>query len=107
MGSLISHPKAPQPQPVYIPVPAPAPVQAVTPAPAADTTATPTTADTAQPAQTDNAGTAAPTTEAQRLAREDSLLQRSRGRIGTVLTGLSGILTQTAKQGTAKTLLGE
>ncbi len=39
--------------------------------------------------------------------REENLLQRSRGALSTVLTGFSGILSQTVAPSARKTLLGE
>lgn len=91
MGSLTSRPSVPQ-QPVSVaPLPQPAPVS--TPVPQV---------------QDD-----APSVEEQATqARRSSLLQRDRGRFGTILSGFRGLLTQSnsnAGQDTQsrKTLLGE
>lgn len=43
--------------------------------------------------------------EAQR--RSENLLRRTRGRLGTVLTGFRGILSPSENSGQRKTLLGE
>lgn len=111
MGSLTSRPSIPQvqQQPVFISVPAAAPPP---PPPANQGAAVvpPGAPDTSFGAGADTAGSGAagtPTEESQRLAREDNLLRRSRGRLGTVLTGFSGILSQAAGQAGRKTLLGE
>jgi hypothetical protein len=40
-------------------------------------------------------------------AREESLLRRARGRLGTVATSLSGFLSESESKNTRKTLLGE
>lgn len=116
MGSLTSRPSVPRyQQPVYIttPVPTPAPV-AVTPSvteteePQATDTATSTTQDdtqTTQGAQDGTSGLAA--TQGDEVKRGQNLLSRSRGRLSTIRTGFSGILTQAAQGSAAKTLLGE
>ena len=94
MGSLASRPKAPDVQPVqYVYVPA---VSTYTPPPArpAETSSGTTT----PPAPTDS--------EVQANARSANLLERRRGRLGTVLTSFRGLLNDTV--GSArKTLLGE
>ena len=93
MGSLTSRPELPQAQqPVIYTLPSTAPPAAVTPPAPADSNAP-------GPAPTDD--------EVAAQAREQSLLQRSRGRLGTVLTGLNGILSQAVSPGARKTLLGE
>lgn len=85
MGSLTSGPKAPSQQVVYVPAPE-------------TTTATQTTAST--DTTTDSAQSAAD-------ARKKSLLERARGRYGTVLTGFRGFLSEADNSGKRKTLLGE
>ena len=82
MGSLGSSSKQSSPQIVYMPAPAPY----VPP--------TPTTppVDAA---------------EEERKARAENLLQRDRGRFGTVLTGFRGLLSTNENTGGRKTLLGE
>ena len=98
MGSLTSKPKAPAsyapaPQVVYYtPAPAPAP-SASAPAPA-----TPTP-DTSQPAPVSD--------ETKSAVRAENLLKRSRSRLGTILTGFTGILSQSDLVPQRKTLLGE
>lgn len=67
-----------------------------------------------QPATTTTTATE-PTTETpseaeqESQARKDSLLRRSRGRSGTILTSLGGFLSPTSEQNSEarKTLLGE
>lgn len=87
MGSLTSRPELPQvQQPVIISGPSPS------------VFAPPPTSAGAAPEPADE--------QATQKAREESLLQRSRGRIGTVLTGFNGILSQTVTPA-RKTLLGE
>ena len=89
MGSLTSRPKTPSTssvQTVYVPTPVATPVTQ-TPDTPSDTTTDP-----------------APTPEA---ARQQSLLDRSRGRLSTVLTGFRGILDDTVRASGRKTLLGE
>ncbi|PJB71426.1 MAG: hypothetical protein CO093_05115 [Alphaproteobacteria bacterium CG_4_9_14_3_um_filter_47_13] len=101
MGSLTSRPEIPQvQQPVIYTIPA-APIPA---APMATTSTTPI-ADHID--QNNTIPESAGNEEAQRLAREDNLLRRSRGRLGTVLTGFSGLLSQTVTSQNRKTLLGE
>ena len=91
MGSVTSTPKLPKQQaPVIITVPAAAATQAA--APATTTTAADAAADPAALAK----------------SREDNLLSRGRGVLGTVLTSLRGVLADTTpKSGARKTLLGE
>lgn len=108
MGSLTSRPKVPQmqQQPVIVTVPSymPPPTSAA-PAPAVFAPEASAPGDVAlAPALPGSAP--AGKEEAQRLAREDNLLRRARGRMGTVLTGLSGLLSQAAPVA-RKTLLGE
>lgn len=116
MGSLTSRPSVPRyQQPVYIttPVPTPAPV-AVTPSvteteePEATDTATNTAQADTQSAQNgqDNASEVA-AAQGDEAKRDQNLLSRSRGRLSTIRTGFSGILTQAAQGGASKTLLGE
>ena len=110
MGSLTSRPKIPQVQQQPVIIAAPPPAYTAPAAEASSQPATTTQTDTASSsAAADNAASSDGTsnTEAQRLAREDSLLQRSRGRLGTVLTGFTGLLSQTVGQAARKTLLGE
>jgi len=93
MGSLASRPKVPDVQPVqYVYVPTPS---------ATITTIT-------KPAETPpGGGTTTPTDEeAQAHARNANLLERRRGRLGTVLTSFRGLLNDTMS-GARKTLLGE
>lgn len=85
MGSINSRPKAPAVQPSS--------VTTVTP------TVTPSTVST-------------PTKTSEELASEsrtESLLRRSRGRLGTVLTGFKGFLSSSnqGEEVSRKTLLGE
>ncbi len=110
MGSLTSRPNIPQAQqPVVVTVPAAAPApatqNAATASPAASTAA-PVKANEETPAA-DTASDTPVSEAAQREAREQSLLRRSRGRFGTVLTGFTGLLSQTSGQSGRKTLLGE
>ena len=90
MGSLISKPKSPpSPQVVYVPAPKPV----------ADTiTADTSSAETETP-KTDD--------EIQAEAREQNLLRRTRGRLGTILTGFRGILSPASAAPARKSLLGE
>lgn len=85
MGSLASRPKTPAVQPVqYVYVPTASSYTPTTPT-------TPTT-----PADDD----------VQANARNQNLLERRRGRLGTVLTSFRGLLNDGAS-GARKTLLGE
>lgn len=87
MGSMTSGTKAPpSPQIVYVPAPVVAPV--------AEKTATETPA---QPSAQEKAA----------QAREQSLLTRSRGHLGTIATSFRGFLGQGASSAPRKTLLGE
>ncbi len=83
MGSLSAPPRAPQTSVVYT---APA---AITPTTPQDTTTPTTPAPTASEIRTQN------------------LLQRDRGRLGTITTSLRGLLAPAVPQGQKKTLLGE
>ncbi len=86
MGSLASRPKAPAVQPVqYVYVPTTSSYSSTT------TTPTPTT-------PTDD--------DVQANARSQNLLERRRGRLGTVLTSFRGLLND-GVNGARKTLLGE
>jgi hypothetical protein len=93
MGSVTSTPKLPKTQqPLIINMP----TASYAPPASNATTSTNTTTDTGI-----TPGSATPT-------REENLLTRSRGVLGTVLTGLRGVLADTsAKTGSRKTLLGE
>lgn len=80
MGSLKSGPKAPStPQVVYVPTPVTA-VETVI-----------------QPSAEENAA----------MARTQSLLSRSRGRLGTIATSFRGFLSEKETGVKRKTLLGE
>ena len=84
MGSISSRPKTPEPQVVYVPA----------------TSSTPTVSTS-----TDDDST--PTTEERaRETRTQNLLQRNRGRFGTILNGFRGVLS-TSSSSQRKTLLGE
>lgn len=84
MGIISKTPRAPLVQPYVPPVQPPAAVQPVEPT------------------------TSAPNEEEIALeARKESLLRRSRGRFGTILTGFRGFLSSTDANDTRKTLLGE
>jgi hypothetical protein len=84
MGSINSRSSAPAVQP-YAPV-----VTALTPAPSANVAPVKTEGEIATEARTEN------------------LLRRSRGRLGTILTGFRGFLDSNKDQSTKrKTLLGE
>lgn len=87
MGSLISRPKSPAVQTVYVPQSAPVVTEA-----AVEATATEAAPDPAQEAA---------------AARKKSLLARERGRFGTVQTGFRGLLALTQNNQQRKTLLGE
>lgn len=93
MGSLTSRPSAPAPQPQIVYVPAPTATQTTT---SGGTTNT----------NTATSGSPPPTpTESER--RTSSLLQRERGRFGTIQTGFRGLLSAVTNAGQRKTLLGE
>ena len=93
MGSITSSPKLPKAQaPVIITMPASAAPTQTTTTPTTTTTTTDTANDPAVIAKN----------------REDNLLSRGRGVLGTVLTSLRGVLADTtAKTSARKTLLGE
>lgn len=82
MGSISGSPKAPAQQVVYVP-------QYVYETP------------------TSSGSTTTEATSTPEQQREQSLLSRSRSRIGTILTGFRGILSPADTQGQKKTLLGE
>lgn len=87
MGSLASRPKAPAVAPVqyvYMPAASSSPAAAPTPVSA--------------PVPSDD--------DAQAAARSQNLLERRRGRLGTVLTSFRGLLND-GVSGVRKTLLGE
>ena len=94
MGSLGSRPSIPA-----APTPAPTSVQTVTTqAPVVTTTAS----------QSTNTPSEAEREQAQSEARSNSLLNRSRGRFGTIRTGFRGLLDLAPAQAAGrKTLLGE
>ena len=48
-----------------------------------------------------------PTEEEKAATRAEEILRRSRSRLGTVLTGFQGVLTQNETTAARKTLLGE
>lgn len=88
MGSLSSRPSVPsQPQVVYMP-------QAVS-----SPTATQTTSSKSE-VISDKSESASET-------RSESLLRRNRGRLGTIKTGFSGLLSSIDSSAQRKTLLGE
>ncbi|HBR68551.1 MAG TPA: hypothetical protein DEA55_04150 [Rhodospirillaceae bacterium] len=91
MGSLTSRPSAPpaQPQIVYVPAP----------------TVTQTTTSSGTTNTSTSGSTPPPPSESGR--RTSSLLQRERGRFGTIQTGFRGLLTAVTNAGQRKTLLGE
>ncbi len=91
MGSLTSRPKAPSvPKTVYVEVPARS-------SDTGDDASSQTTQDGAQDDAQDTSSE----------ARKQNLLNRSRGRISTVLTGFRGVLSQPVDPSGRKTLLGE
>lgn len=92
MGDITGRPKAPSPQVVYVP-------QYVY----TNTGGTTTSSGSTNNNETSNEST--PITPEQQ--REQTLLSRSRSRIGTILTGFRGILAPAESQGQRKTLLGE
>jgi len=84
MGSLGSRPQAPsQPPPVAF---TPPPVNIPPP---------------------NNVESAEASEQSQSEARAENLLQRNRGRLGTIRTGFRGLLTSTNNASGRKTLLGE
>ncbi len=107
MGSLTSRPQIPQAQrPVIFAMPPPSSPPPAPSSAAPQGTAASAPANTASPQSSTDGGGGTSGAEAARLAREDNLLRRSRGRIGTVLTGLGGALSK-ASTPVRKTLLGE
>lgn len=82
MGNVKNAPKAPAPQIVYVPQPV-----YNTPVPS-------------------EGGTTTDTSEAVAQQRQQSLLSRSRSRLGTILTGFRGVLSPVGED-QRKTLLGE
>lgn len=97
MGSLSSRPKVPAntaPQVVFVPS------STNTGTVAASASSQSTGGDTGSAAEGNDAGNSAE-------SRTESLLRRNRGRLGTVLTGLSGVLNPVRSEGQKKTLLGE
>ncbi len=106
MGSLTSRPKVPQvQQPVFVSVPAVAPSS---PPPPPISVSTPVTQSiSSAPDSTATAVEGSSEEQTQSKARADNLLRRSRGRLGTVLTGFSGFLSQNAAPSARKSLLGE
>jgi len=103
MGSLASRPKAPAiQQPVFIPVSVPATVSSPSRIPqASSATASDSTAATDSSPATPTDG------EVAAQARTGGLLDRTRGRLSTVLTGFRGVLGQSSAAPQRKTLLGE
>ncbi len=95
MGSLTSRPKAPElPQTKIVYVASPA----ATPAPGLPAT----------PSQAAEIPAPAPDPETETAkARVQSLLERNRSRLGTILTGFRGILSPSDAAPQRKTLLGE
>ncbi len=94
MGDITGRPKAPAQQVVYVPQ--------FTTAPSSTTT---TTSESSSGATSSDSKTLTPSQQ-----REQSLLSQSRSRIGTILTGFRGILSQSDKASSSsqrKTLLGE
>lgn len=105
MGSLTSRPKVPSaPQPKIVYVPAPQPVYTPPPSSVPTLPSSQTGGVTAPvPARP------VPTPEEQQTeARTQSLLERDRGRFGTVMTSFRGLLgLATGTNTKPKTLLGE
>lgn len=86
MGSISSRPKVPEPQVVYVPA----------------TPSTPSVSTT-----TEGSGDSTSTSEERaRETRTQNLLQRNRGRLGTILSGFRGVLNA-SNSSQRKTLLGE
>lgn len=83
MGNVKNAPKAPSPQIVYVQQPV---------------------YNTAAP--TEGGTTTTDTSEAVAQQRQQSLLSRSRSRLGTILTGFRGVLSPVGED-QRKTLLGE
>ena len=92
MGKILSGPKAPPIQQV---------VQAPTPSTAIDTSASTTQTDTGTDVETD--------TQISTALRQESLLRRSRGRLGTINTSFRGFFDDVGNSlnNARKTLLGE
>lgn len=86
MGDIKGRPKAPAPQVVYVP----------------QYTSTP-----APPAPNQNATNNENIEPSPEQQREKTLLGRPRSRIGTILTGFTGILAPSGDQSRRKVLLGE
>ena len=86
MGDITDRPKAPKPQVVYVPK------YVYTPGASAGGTTN----------NNDNE-----TLASEEQNREKTLLSRSRSRLGTILTGLRGILAPSDNEKQRKTLLGE
>lgn len=96
MGSLSSRPSVPAParqQTVFVP-------QQTQTVQASSVTQTSNSGDTNNESERSSA-----LSESEN--RQETLLRRNRGRLGTVLTGLSGVLSPVSSQGRKKTLLGE
>ena len=88
MGSITSRPQVPsQPQTVFVPQPV--------------ASVTPTVTDTSASSGTETSQDVAT------QSRTQSLLQRERGRFGTIQTGFRGLLSQNDQAQSRKTLLGE
>lgn len=85
MGDISGRPKTPSTQVVYATQPASGAAGSASTSTTTETTATPTAAE----------------------QREQSLLSRSRSRLGTILTGFRGILAPVESGSSRKTLLGE
>lgn len=84
MGSLFKSPKIPEPQPVRYVVP---------------TQTSAVTSTPSEPVKTES--------EVQTEARQQSLLRRNRGRLGTIITSFTGFLSPSETDNRRKTLLGE
>lgn len=97
MGSLASRPKVPAVQTVYMPVYTPSPSTTPVPATVGGAAPLPTGQEQSQPPPADDPVTA---------QRRESLLERRRGALSTVLTGFRGLLNQTLTP-QRKSLLGE
>lgn len=97
MGSLTSRPAAAKT--VFVPSPQPAAIQ------------TPVTTTQTQEAPTANQSNETPEQtkeDTQTAARENNLLNRSRGRASTIVSGFRGVLSNPAASSSGqKTLLGE
>lgn len=86
MGDITGRPKAPASQVVYVP-------QYIYQEPS--------------PSASAGGGGETPTAQATAEQREKNLLDRTRSRLGTILTGFRGILEPKDSEGQRKTLLGE